>query len=371
MRLPRILLVSTGGTITMTGAAGGGIAPSLSGSDLVREIGALGTIAELDVVTFSTKPGASLTLDDLRALAALVDTRLAGDCAGAVVVQGTDTIEESAFVLDQLVGSDRPVVVTGAMRGAAAPGADGPANLVAAVTVAASPAMSGLGTMVVLNDGVHAARYVAKADTALPDAFASPVAGPLGRVAEGEVLILSRVARRPALALPADVPVAPVALVKVGLGDDDRLIAALAGLGYRGAVIEAMGAGHVPDHLAPAIGRLAAAMPVVLASRTGRGPVFTRTYGFAGSEIDLIGRGVMPGGLIGGLKARLLLQLLAMQGLAGAELARAFAERSGATGGDAGSAASPHHFSPSSQVHAATPRSGASGAVPRGKASLP
>lgn len=371
MSLPRVLLVSTGGTITMTGAAGGGIAPSLSGSDLVREIGALGAIAELDVVTFSTKPGASLTLEDLRAIAALVDGRLAEDCAGAVVVQGTDTIEESAFVLDLLVGSDRPVVVTGAMRGAAAPGADGPANLVAAVTVAASAAMAGLGTMVVLNDGIHAARYVAKADTALPDAFASPVAGPLGRVAEGEVVILSRVARRAALVLPAGAPVAPVALVKVGLGDDDRLIAALAGLGYRGAVVEAMGAGHVPGHLAPAIGRLAAAMPVVLASRTGRGPVFTRTYGFAGSEIDLIGRGVMPGGLIGGLKARLLLQLLTMQGLAGRDLAHAFAERSGAPGGAPGRSEPAPHASPSSQVHAAPPRTGASGAVTRGKASLP
>lgn len=367
MRLPRVLLVSTGGTITMTGAAAGGIAPSLSGSDLVREIGALGAIAELEVVTFSTKPGASLTLDDLGAIAELIDRRLAGDCAGAVVVQGTDTIEETAFVLDLTVHSDKPVVVTGAMRGAAAPGADGPANLVAAVTVAAAPAMIGLGTVVVLNDGIHAARYVAKADTALPDAFASPSAGPLGRIAEGELLILARVPRQPVVEVPAETPAAPVALVTVGLGDDDRLIAALAGLGYRGAVIAAMGAGHVPSHLVPAIGSLAETMPVVLASRTGRGPVFTRTYGFPGSEIDLIGRGVIPGGLIGGLKARLLLQLLMMQGLAGTDLARAYAARSGAPGLPKPSPQS----SPSSPAPTAAPHTGASGAALRGKASLP
>lgn len=368
MTRPRILLVSTGGTITMTGAAGGGIAPALTAEDLVRDIAPLGVVAELDVTTFSTKPGASLTLDELAAIATLVDRRLAGDCMGAVIVQGTDTIEETAFVFDLLVRSDKPVVVTGAMRGAAAPGADGPANLLAAVTVAACPAVVGLGTLVVLNDGIHAARHVAKTDTALPDAFASPSAGPLGRVAEGEVLLLSRVTRRPALDLPARAAAPPVALVRIGLGDDGRLIGALAGLGYRGAVIEAMGAGHVPDHLAPVIGALAAAMPVVLSSRTGGGPVFRRTYGFAGSEIDLIGRGAIPGGVIGGVKARLLLQLLITQGLTGSGLAEAYALRSG---GEPGSSGLSQPSPVPSSFHVPAPQAGLAGAARRGKASLP
>jgi L-asparaginase len=330
MTRPRVLLVSTGGTITMTSHAGGGIAPALRGEDLVQAIPSLGAIADLDVVTFSTKPGASLTLADLVEIAALIDGRLEAGCSGAVVVQGTDTIEETAFVFDLLVQSPRPVIVTGARRGAGAPGADGPANLLAAVSVAASPAMTGLGAMVVLNDDIHAARYVTKADTARPDAFASPSAGLLGRVAENVVQPLFRLNRTPSLQRPADPSACPIALLRIGLGDDGRMIDALAGLGYRGAVIEAMGAGHVPAALAPVIGTLAATIPVVLASRTGAGPVFTRTYGFDGSEIDLIRRGVIPGGAINGLKARLLLQLLTAQGFDRAELAQAYAARAGA-----------------------------------------
>src|SRR4051812_32181627 len=106
----RVLLVSTGGTITMTGSAGAGITPTLTGQDLVRAVPQLAAVAELDMVAYSTKPGASLTVDDLVAIAALCDTRLAKDCAGAVIVQGTDTIEETAFALDLLVSSSRPVV---------------------------------------------------------------------------------------------------------------------------------------------------------------------------------------------------------------------------------------------------------------------
>ena len=108
MALPRILLVGTGGTITMTPGAAG-IVPTLSGEDLVRAVPELARHANLEVVSFSAKPGASLTLEDLIGIADLVDRRLCDGCAGAVVVQGTDTIEESAYVLDLLVASDRPV----------------------------------------------------------------------------------------------------------------------------------------------------------------------------------------------------------------------------------------------------------------------
>src|SRR5215213_2270657 len=107
MALPRILLVGTGGTITMT-AAGAGIVPTLSGEDLVRAVPEVARHANLEVVSYSTTPGASLTLEDLLAIAGLIDDRLREGCAGAVVVEGTDTIEESACVLDLLVTSHRP-----------------------------------------------------------------------------------------------------------------------------------------------------------------------------------------------------------------------------------------------------------------------
>lgn len=194
------------------------------------------------------------------------------------------------------------------MRGADATGADGPANLLAAAIVALSEEARNLGTLVVLNYDIHAARFVQKSHTVLPSAFSSPLIGPLGVVAERRPRFYARVARGPHLGT-AEGPPAPVALVKWPMGEDGRLLPALPGLGYAGAVIEAMGAGHVPADAAPILGDLAARIPVVLATRAMNGPVFTRTYGYPGSEIDLIARNLVPSGYLPGLKARLLLGL--------------------------------------------------------------
>jgi L-asparaginase len=101
-----------------------------------------------------------------------------------------------------------------------------------------------------------------------------------------------------------------VALIKAAMGDDGRLLAALPGLGYAGAVLEGMGAGHVPADVAPLVGNLATKMPVVLSSRVMTGPVFSHTYGYPGAEIDLIQRGAVPSGYLSGLKSRLLLGLV-------------------------------------------------------------
>ncbi|NEX64876.1 asparaginase [Noviherbaspirillum galbum] len=325
----RVLLVSTGGTITMTsGGPAGGISPTLTGEDLVRAVPELARRADLEVVSYSMMPGASLSLGDLVRIADLVDGRMATDFMGAVVVQGTDTIEDTAFILDMLVKSDNPVVVTGAMRGPAAPGADGPANLLAAVTVASSTASAGLGAVAVLNDEIHAGSRVQKSHTALPSAFTSPGFGPFGRVIEGRVHRYARLPRLQALARPADADATGVALVTIPLGDDGRLLDALPGLGYRGAVIEAMGAGHLPARVADKVEALAAVMPVVLSTRVQAGPVFQGTYGFKGSEMDLIARGAIPGGYLTAGKACLLLRLLIANGLSGDALRDAFHARS-------------------------------------------
>ncbi len=309
---PRILVLSLGGTITMTPGAGPGLVPSLDAAALVAAVPGLAQVAAIEAE--SPARVASPSLDP--ALLAAVARRIAAfDGHGAVVVQGTDTIEESAFLLDLLHADARPVVVTGAMRGAAAPGADGPANLLAAVTVAASAEARGLGALAVLNDEIHAARFVRKGHTALPSAFASPLAGPLGVVAEGRARLHARIARAPVLPAP-DGPLPPVALLGWGLGEEGRLLPALPGLGYRGAVIEGMGAGHVPEGAVAAIGALARRMPVVLASRCWAGPVFTGTYGYAGAEMDLIARGLVPAGILPANKARLLLALALAAGVA-------------------------------------------------------
>jgi len=260
----------------------------------------------------------------LRDVARLLNERLAGDIAGAIVVQGTDTIEETAFVLDCLVGGGKPVVVTGAMRGAEAPGADGPANLLASAVVASSPAARGLGVLVVLNETIHAARFVQKASTFLPSTFASLSGGPLGCIIEGEARIDMRVIRSAVIEGGDGGTDQPVALLTAALGDDGRMLAGLPGLGYRGLVVEAMGVGHVPAVIVPALASLTEIFPVVLSSRVASGSVFARTYGFPGSETDLLARGLIPSGALGGLKSRLLLSLLLGVGLQGKELREAF-----------------------------------------------
>lgn len=321
---PKLLLVSLGGTITMTASAGPGIVPTLTGADLVAAVPALAGVADIEAMSPFRLPGPSLTLAHLREVALLLNQRLAGDIAGAVVVQGTDTIEETAFVLDLLVGGDKPVVVTGAMRGPEAPGADGPANLLASAIVATSAAARGLGALVVLNDTVHAARFVQKASTFLPSTFTSFAGGPLGHVIEGVTRIDVRVMRRQVIEGGSEGSDQPVALQTAALGDDGRGLSGLPGLGYRGLVVEAMGVGHVPAAMVPALADLIRIFPVVLSSRVASGPVFGRTYGFPGSETDLLARGLIPSGALGGLKARLLLSLLLGTGLQGQALRDAF-----------------------------------------------
>ncbi|WP_417578584.1 asparaginase domain-containing protein [Pelagibacterium sp.] len=216
------------------------------------------------------------------------------------------------------------VVVTGAMRGADAPGADGPANLVAAIRTASAPAARGLGVLVVLNDEIHSARRVEKMHTALPSAFTSPGSGPLGLVAENEAVISTMPVRKPVLAplLPA---FAPVAMVKVGLGDDGRAFGHVESAGYRGLVLEAIGAGHVPADVLSPLSSLAERMPVILTTRVAAGPVFTSTYGFPGSEISLIAAGLIPSGHLRAPKARLLLSVLIGNGWTREQIRESFA----------------------------------------------
>lgn len=336
MTLPKVRVLSLGGTIAMTSSgSGAGVVPNLTGEALVAAVPELADVADVTATSFRTVPGAHLTFADLLALAAEVEQVLAGDTVGVVITQGTDTIEETAFALDLLVRSDKPVIVTGAMRNPTLPGADGPANLLASVQAAASPALRGLGTVVVFSDDIHAARFVRKMHTASTAAFQSPQAGPIGWIAEGRVRVAVRPERGPHVAgavggaapgASADArPEAPaVALHTVTLGDDGRQLEAVASLGYAGLVVEAVGGGHVPAVMVERLAALAAAMPVVLASRTGAGETLRQTYGFPGSEIDLLGRGLIPAGILDGPKARVLLTVLLQAGASREQVAEAF-----------------------------------------------
>ena len=308
--LPRVDYLATGGTIASVrrGPVAGAV-PSLTAEAIAQSVVGIDAIADLRTCQFTQRPSTSITFADLLGLRDEIVRRVADGAVGVVVTQGTDTIEETAFALDLLWAGDAPIVITGAMRNPSLPGADGPANLLAAVQAAASPAARGLGALVVFNDEIHAARFVTKTHTSRPSAFRSRPVGPLGWLSEGRPVIAAAPVGRFHVPLPSDAVVPPVALIRLTLEDDGRILPALAGLGFRGAVIEGFGGGHVTPQMVPLLERLAAEMPVVLASRTGSGEVLSSTYRYLGSEIGLLELGLIRAGALDGLKARLLLSL--------------------------------------------------------------
>ncbi len=319
-----VALFALGGTIASAVAGPRGVAPSLTAADLVAAAPGMAEIADVTARSFLQVPGAHLLLDDVISLADVVVGAVAAGAAGVVVTQGTDTLEETAFVLDLLVHASEPVVVTGALRDPTVAGADGPANVLAAVAVAASPAARGLGTLVVMNDEVHAARFVRKSHTSSTGAFTS-YPGPVGWVSERRPRIVSRPVGRLLLPRP-DGPSPCVGLVSSSMGDDGRLLACAARAGLDGLVLEALGGGHVPPRVLEPLTELAGRIPVVLTSSTRRGELLRATYGFAGSETDLSARGVIHGGWLDARKARLLLALLLGAGADRERVVSTFAE---------------------------------------------
>ena len=323
---PFVMILTLGGTIaSMPSRAGADLVePLLTADDLLASIGRPDGIAALRAERILSLPSGDLSFADIGALAQRVREVIDQDACGVVITQGTDTLEETAFQLDLLLDVSQPVVVTGALRNPTLPGADGGANLLAAIRVAGAPAAKGLGVLVVMNDEVHAARFVRKIHSYKPSAFASPAAGPLGWIAEDRV----RIALRPAQASPTlswreNAPDIPI--MTMGLSTTAEIFRPLLSNPPAGIVIAGFGAGHTPSGTVEAIGALASKIPVVLASRTGSGEVFSRTYGYPGSESDLLGRGCIGAGELDPLKARMLLALLLGEGADQNRIRQAFA----------------------------------------------
>jgi L-asparaginase len=301
---PRLVILAAGGTIAMSDAA----APRLDASALAAALPQLGAIAEIETRDLLAKPSASLTLEDLALIAARA-LDAAAEADGVVVTHGTDTLEETAFALALLAQTDTPIVLTAAMRRADQPGADGPANLLAAARVAASKAARGKGVLVVMDDEIHAAPLIRKTHSFRAHAFSSAPFGPIGYVAEDRVrFALQSAGSLPRLAYGGGAPIVPI--LEVGPGFEREILAAVAAAAIDGLVLSLPGAGHVGAEAAPDLGRLAARIPVVFASRTGAGETLRASYGYPGGEIDLIARGLIPAQSLDARKARIALQLL-------------------------------------------------------------
>jgi L-asparaginase len=320
---PHLLLIGTGGTIAMRPDAGGGVAPSLGPAELV----ALGIVMHLPVrpLDLFAKGSASISLSDVGTMAAAVSAAAQAGAVGAIISHGTDTIAETAFALALMLARPTiPVVLTGAMRHADAPGADGAANLAAAALVVSAQEITSLGEpVVVIADEIHLARHVHKAHGSRLHAFSSAPLGPIGWVREGRAVIaLHPTAPLPQLPLVGPAPAVPMLLVGSDLEPESITPFMDAQIG--GMVLAAAGGGHVSARAVAALSALAERVPVILASRC-EGGVLTGTYGYAGGEMELIARGLTPAGMWRPEQARIILQLALSASLGRAGIAQALA----------------------------------------------
>ncbi len=315
--MKQVHVLTLGGTIAYSCRNG---APQVG--DLTEYLESLDDLKQdiqIQTTAFRRKSSSSMLIDDLIQLAQKVQSLLDEGTDGVVVVQGTDTIEETAFALELMLHSEKPVVVTGAMRNPDMRGADGPANLVASIRTAASDACRGLGAMVVFNDAIYPSLYVRKIHPQSTEAFASEF-GPLGYLAEGRPSLRMRPIRRPIPWVQLQNAsysrtACSVPIYSVPIGDDGKLLEKALACGCEGVVLEAMGGGHTPSELADILQGLAAQIPVVLASRIGQGDMLTSTYaGYPGSETSLLSRGLIGAGILDGRKARILLILQLLLG---------------------------------------------------------
>lgn len=316
----KVAVISTGGTIaskydpvakSMTAAVdAAGLVEALPRRDLGCEV-----VVESLMRTLSFNLRFANVLD----LAARLRTLLADDeYAGAVVTQGTDTLEESSYLLDLLVDTDKPVILTGAQLAADHPQSDGPRNLADAITAAASGEMIGCGVLVCFNGQLHAARDVTKLHTSAVETFTSLYFGHLGIVDD------DRVVRYRTPRIRAHYPVQTmdrrVPLVKVVMDIDTVLLESAVDAGVDGIVLEAFGRGNVVETLMPGIGRaIDNGIPVVLTSRCILGRV-KPIYGTGGGGRQLEELGVIFASDLQGPKARILLLALLSAGISGEAL---------------------------------------------------
>lgn len=298
-----VKIVTTGGTIAMKEKKGAGALPALTAEDLKSLLPP--DIGPLEMEEFCNLPSAHMTTDFIFKLSQRVKEIMAADEVIAVVItHGTDVMEETAYLLDLVVDTEKPIVLTGAMRNASQVGYDGIANLKASIRVATSSEARDLGALVVMNDEIHAARYVTKTHTQALNTFQSPSWGPLGRVDGDRVVIGKRVKREhiPCQRLAADVP-----LMKLAVGLDERFLSQAIERRADGAVIEALGGGRVPPWWIPTIKEaINRGLVVVIASRCPAGRLYDE-YGFVGGYRDLKKVGVIFSEGLSGQKARIKL----------------------------------------------------------------
>lgn len=303
-----IRLLVAGGTIVMAGS------PARPSPEVIAQLQARAGV-QVEPELFAAKPSVHFTPAEALTLCRRA-VELARTGTPVVITHGTDLLEEVAFMCDLLYDGTAPIVFTGAMRTASAPGADGPANLADAAALAGDPAAAGLGVLVTLAGTVHAARHVRKADSTSVAAFTSPQTGPLGHLQEGRFIRRWACERRRALDV-AHLD-ATVEILTPGLGSTPALVHA-AGALCHGLVLSLPGAGHSPPAFLQAAQAIAREKPVVAVARPWRGALLHDTYGFEGAEVDLRSGAIACAGSLSAPAARIAVLACLGAGLTTAE----------------------------------------------------
>lgn len=303
----KILIITTGGTIAMKYEPDQGLVPASDLVDFLHSFPQLSSVAHVCVYEFSNVPSPFMTPEKMLDLAKLVDL-MSVDYDGVVITHGTDTLEESAYMLDLVLTTRKPVVFTAAMRSGSDLGLDGPRNIVGAVRVAGHSESIDKGVLVVMNDEILTARDVVKYHTGKVESFDSPEYGVIGIIDPDEVIYHWQVRHRDHVWTDKIDP--RVELVRAVCGMDGKFIDAAVDSGARGIVIEAFGRGNLPPTSIPAIERaINSGVLVVIVSRAYTGRVLPE-YGYEGGGMSLQQMGCLLGGAIKGHKARIKLMCL-------------------------------------------------------------
>jgi L-asparaginase len=326
--LPRVLVLATGGTIAGQAdprASGAYKSGQITGEQLVQSVPGLDKLASLSAEQISSIGSHDMNDKVWFALARRIQQAIDNNEAeGIVVTHGTDTLEETAFFLDNVLHGDKPVVLVGSMRPATAVSADGPANLYEAVEVAADPRSRGRGVMAVLNDKIEAARSVTKTNTTSIETFGSPNGAPIGYVdSAGGIRFMAQGPgpKRTTYELPAEAQLPRVEIVYSHANMDAAPIEDAMSHGAKGIVLAGVGDGNTSKQALDALETAANKGIIVVRSTRVRSGFVTRNV-----EVDDDKNGFVVSEDLNPQKARVLTQLLIASGVkTPADLQRAFA----------------------------------------------
>lgn len=314
--MKKILVLHTGGTISMHADQAGNVRPDTDNP--MNHIGVSLDNIEVTTIDFFNIPSPHITPKHMLQLYQEIKQK-AADFDGVVITHGTDTLEETAYFLDTMEIPNIPIVITGAMRSSNELGSDGVYNYLSALRVASHDDAIGKGVLVVMNDEIHAAKYVTKTHTTNVSTFQTPIHGPLGIIMKHDIVFFKMADTRVRFDLTDISGTVPIVKAYAGMGGDG-IISFLNPDNVCGVVIEALGAGNVPPRAAQEIVHLIEQdVPVVLVSRCFNG-IAEPVYAYEGGGVQLAQAGVMFVKELNAQKARLKLLIALNAGLKGQAL---------------------------------------------------